>query len=64
MELVMAFSTAFLSVRLLAVFHIPAQEITASHSGTVRDPTGAFISNSTLTVTNECRRARFEDIEQ
>ena len=51
----MAFRTVFLLVLSLAAFHALAQEITASLSGTVKDPTGAFISNSTLTVINTDR---------
>jgi hypothetical protein len=48
----MAFRAALLSAVLLSPFDVVAQEITASLSGTVKDPTGAYISNSTLTVIN------------
>ena len=53
----MAFRVALLSALLLTAFHAPARAITASLSGTVKNPSGTFISSSALTVINteECR---------
>lgn len=48
----MAFRAALLSALLLTAFHAPAQAITAGLSGTVKNPSGTFISNSALTVIN------------